>query len=91
MTISAEIKLSIKVKEREKKVWVGVVVFFILWFLHTCNFAIAFTDYARAVYRIHIMQGLNFLTSVYKRGFPSLMQQNQSQYFICTSYSKLQG
>ncbi len=52
--------------------------FFILWFLHTCNFAIAFTDYARAVYRIHIVQGLNFLTSVSKRGFPSLMQQNPS-------------
>lgn len=72
--ISAKIKLGIKVRERNARV--GVVVFFILWFLHTCIFAIAFTVYARAAHRIHIMQGLNFRTP--KRGFPSLMQEKHS-------------
>lgn len=64
--ISAKIKLGIKVRERNARV--GVVVFFILWFLHTCIFAIAFTVYARAAHRIHIMQGLNFRTLVSKTG-----------------------
>ncbi len=75
MTISAEIKLSIKVKERKQSLSRSC-------FFSFCGFCTPVTlpllllTTRQSSLPHPYVQGLNFLTSVSKRGFPSLMQQN---------------